>query len=340
MENILNIVFYYVGGLLRQSFVLHAVRSLENSATISSVFPHSLHFLSVHFDPNNIRKYSKLYLKPKYLPRQGILGERFILNVNDHIGWNIFVRGYFDLTAPALGIFFNSVLPGGIFLDIGANIGSSSIGPARQGVQTIAIEASSSVVKDLSANVELNLPVPYTIMNFAVTSPDQSLQTLAEFYSPNGNTAASSLLPSWNPSRRSSRLETVRLTTIDAIVRFLQIKKISLMKLDIEGFEYEALQGAQNALNMSPAVLFEWRPDILLKSGREARDLRALFPEGYHFFGAVSIFDGGKRSVEIKLSEFIPKRPYSSVLAIPDLLIKSDRSVEKFISAGHIDLAL
>ncbi len=49
--------------------------------------------------------------------------------------------------------------------------------------------------------------------------------------------------------QRSSRGETIQLTTIDAVVRQLGLERVDVIKIDIEGAEVRALRGARETLN-------------------------------------------------------------------------------------------
>tara|TARA_R110002051_G_scaffold292072_1_gene356322 strand:- start:15640 stop:16419 length:780 start_codon:yes stop_codon:yes gene_type:complete len=52
--------------------------------------------------------------------------------------------------------------------------------------------------------------------------------------------------------------ETIELTTIDGFCISNQINKIHLLKLDVEGYEYNALLGAKNSLNNIDYIQFEF----------------------------------------------------------------------------------
>lgn len=49
--------------------------------------------------------------------------------------------------------------------------------------------------------------------------------------------------------QRSSRGETIQLTTVDAVVRQLGLERVDVIKMDIEGAEVRALRGARETLN-------------------------------------------------------------------------------------------
>jgi hypothetical protein len=135
-------------------------------------------------------------------------------------------------------------------------------------------------------------------------------------YSPKGNFGASSMFETWNPSLTGTKKELTRTTTLDEIVGWLRIDRITAVKLDIEGAEFEALDGFQHTLNhLRPFVIFEWRPDVFAKSGLQVRDITASFPTGYSFrLIGVRVEDQQARVI---LEPFDPNIPSENVLALP-----------------------
>lgn len=315
MKHSLSTFSYYIGGKLRNQFFLTIVRSIIRAFPLSSVST----FLRKRFDPNDIRKRVQIHLPPRYVSLVDFFGGNLRVNINDHIGWNIYLQGYFDVIHFAAGVLFSKSIPG-VFVDVGANIGSVSIPlAAKRKIEVIAIEASPTVASELEANVALNSPIPYTVINLAVTSPENTKKKrFVPMYSPNGNTAASSLIPQWNPSQISPNIETVRTSTVDEILNFLGIKQISVIKIDVEGSEYQALEGMKNSLGLLPAILFEWRPDVMKRMGKEMNDVRRLFPSEYTFYTIkADVLRNNNNSIELTLGAFKLEQPTENVLAIP-----------------------
>jgi FkbM family methyltransferase len=273
--------------------------------------------LHTGFEPNALRTASNVVFRPKYLDVLGTFGERYRVDVNDHIGWNVFLKGHFDLTPIAVVRWLDRIRPGGVFLDVGANIGSTSIPVAKHGIPSIGIEASPTVLRECAANVALNSPIPLSLLNVAVSSPARCEDgRYAEIFSPSGNAGASSLFATWNPSRAGSKVELVRLTTLDRIISFLGLDHITLIKIDIEGAEFAALEGLRGCLERSrPFVLYEWRPDVFRRSGIEIMDVASLFPSGYAFRAVTSERRVG--AMDIRFAAFQAERAYENVLAIP-----------------------
>jgi hypothetical protein len=89
--------------------------------------------------------------------------------------------------------------------------------------------------------------------------------------------------------------ETVETTTLDVATADLDRSRIRLVKLDLEGAEYAALQGAQRLMREAqPDFLVELEPEHLSRQGTSAADIIGLFKEqGYQFFSILGDEKGG-----------------------------------------------
>lgn len=162
--------------------------------------------------------------------------------------------------------------PGMTFLDVGANIGtfalvaSKIVGP--NGL-VVAIEPNVNNVKLLEISRHLN---GIENMEIHAVAADQKARLLAynNSYS-NGITSA----PDDNIEilLRSTMVPAV---TIDSI---LNGRKIDFCKIDIEGFEYNALRGASNALRDRPMIVSEFSATAV--HGGAVEYLNYLFGFGY-----------------------------------------------------------
>jgi FkbM family methyltransferase len=272
-------------------------------------------YLRIVLDPNEIRRRTNLRMRPIYMTIEGVAGERLRVNLNDHIGWRTCLDSIFDPVPVILADLFCG--PSGVVLDVGANVGTTSIPVAFIGHQVVGVEPSPGILSDLSHSIALNSPIPYTVVNLAAASPETKTDGgYLELYSSEGNFGAGSLLKNWNEGRASRRVELTRSATLDNIVSFLNPGRIDFVKIDIEGFEYEALQGLQGVLEKDrPAAIFEWRPDVMIASQHEVRDLRELFPSSYTFFGVDCTHAPGTAGFTISLINFDPVESYENVMA-------------------------
>lgn len=342
---IISIATYFIGGYCRFRWSLAFVRFANKEIyRYGRVGRYISKQLSMRFDPNDIRKKINIKFSPLYCSSVGIFGEKYRLNINEHIGWNIYLRGYFDIVPPSLAAavykYFNLK---GVFIDIGANIGSSSIGLAKKyGVEVVGIDANTTVSGELSTNVSLNHPIKYSAINVAVTSPQHAqAEDFAEIFSSDGNIAATSLVQGWNPSKnRNMRTGLVKLVTADSVLDFLKIQEVALIKIDVEGFESNTIRGlARTLTRFHPIVLFEWRPDIHNTSSSIVPSIKDLFPEDYIFFG-VDAHLKSKNIFIIEIAGFNESGIYEDVLAISKKTVKDNKKVSEFIQNKFIKVEL
>ena len=153
---------------------------------------------------------------------------------------------------PASREYFN--LSKGVFIDVGANIGKYSVMVGKQLKsigQVISIEASEEIFEILKKNIEINNLKNVTPINLAVSD----IKGTAEFYLASKDLGtAHSLL---EIKHQSKKIE-VKQNTLDNIINDLKIKKVDLIKIDVEGVEPNVLKGAYNILKRDkPKIIFE-----------------------------------------------------------------------------------
>jgi FkbM family methyltransferase len=153
------------------------------------------------------------------------------------------------------------------FVDVGSNVGSYSLKIAQdyknKGVNVIAIEAHPENYKALCRNIEINGFKNVKAINKAV-SDHKGIVTMyerfhigtrvrSEFYS-----LCNTFLAENNIVRPDGKALQVESDTLDNI---LAMDKPSVMKMDIEGAEVMALNGATNTLKRLRKVVVEVHGD-------------------------------------------------------------------------------
>jgi len=137
-----------------------------------------------------------------------------------------------------------------IFIDGGSCIGDYCILLSHFNIRCIAFEPVKSNFAQLTRNIELN-DLETKIAAFPVGLGAHN--ALAKFFFNPVNTGASHLTHKNNPDGCE-----VEICTFDSLVSALKINKDEniLFKLDIEGMEVEAIQGAQNFIRDFPNITF------------------------------------------------------------------------------------
>jgi FkbM family methyltransferase len=218
--------------------------------------------------------------KPEYLFRPSQILRRLIVEVKarpaaalvqlpwnfpirvtptETIGWAIYSRAIYEL--PLTEALFRLARPGDVVVDGGANVGYvTSLLAARVGPTGMvhSFEPNPDAFAHLEQNCQLwrgLAACPTIVAHAEALGPNPGMATL--------HIPASS---AWNGGRASIESSTigepgrrveVRVTALDDLFR--NGEKISVIKLDLEGFEYEALRGMEGLLRERrvKAVVFE-----------------------------------------------------------------------------------
>jgi len=141
-----------------------------------------------------------------------------------------------------------------VVLDVGANIGWHSIRWASQCKDAIvyAFEPSPSTIQILRKNVHKNRLEERV---FVVEKAVSDIEGKSNFFECSDN-AFSSLK---NTKRMAiDNVISVPITTIDNFVQEFKLKNISLIKIDVEGYETEVIKGALKCLN-------DLKPDLFVE---------------------------------------------------------------------------
>jgi FkbM family methyltransferase len=157
----------------------------------------------------------------------------------------------------ALDALKQTIAPGAVVLDVGANVGISAMMMARwcgsEG-HIYAFEPSPTPKKLLAQHLELNgLADRVTISECALSDAEGT----ATFYA--SGISGKSALSKANIGQESEAVK-VPVTTIDSYCEANKIKP-SLIKIDVEGFEFKVLNGARKTMKeVRPRILVELHP--------------------------------------------------------------------------------
>jgi FkbM family methyltransferase len=174
-----------------------------------------------------------------------------------------------DLMEPELRGLERLVTPGGVFVDIGANIGAytlraaSLVGPAGK---VIAVEPGQAALAALRPNIQRNgFEDRVTVAPVAMgdTEGEAKLYHVGAGYDPQ----AFSLLA----DATAQTYETVRLTTLDHLAAEQKLTALDCVKIDAEGVELAVLKGGERTLSaFAPLVVMEMNSAILSRRGDAA----------------------------------------------------------------------
>jgi len=141
-------------------------------------------------------------------------------------------------------IFYDNINEGEVIIDCGANIGEYSllackkVGPTGK---VIAIEPSQKIIEDLKKNFQLNNFKNFEILDVAVSNK-KGFTTLYE----HGISELSSLDPNLLEKPTTNKVH-IQVETLDDIIFSRGLKMVNLLKIDIDGYEFEAILGCKNS---------------------------------------------------------------------------------------------
>lgn len=171
---------------------------------------------------------------------------------------------------------FPQLPPGGACLDVGANIGNHSLHFARHFARVIAFEPHPRIFRllDLNADLAPNL----TAMNLGASSAAGAV-TVPENPRNLGATGIG--------REAAGNSVTFHLARLDDVAEVQALDRLTFIKLDVEGHEPAALEGArQTILRHRPVIAIEVLPDEIADGSSASLDL--LRGMGYtHFYEPV-----------------------------------------------------
>jgi len=147
--------------------------------------------------------------------------------------------------------------PGMGFVDVGANVGLYSLFAARKVGESgvvLAIEASSRECWQLQRNVQLNALTNVRVVNVAVTNRTGEVDLMVAPAAHGGHNT----LGGFAYGTPLEHKERVRAARIDDLVPEQGLSRVDMVKMDIEGAELAAIQGAEQTLG-------KFRPLLLLE---------------------------------------------------------------------------
>lgn len=177
-------------------------------------------------------------------------GQRMALYANDHIGLSIYIDGIYEKEEINDVINLMSILKidtsKGVAIDIGANIGNHTIIFSKIFGYVFSFEPNPFTFQILNFNSQFLLNVK--TFNFGLSDKNEKLELFEDI----SNYGASSAVY----KKSESRSTTIEVRSLDSMEE--NFSNLKLMKIDVEGMEYDVLRGAKNIIEKNkPIILFE-----------------------------------------------------------------------------------
>jgi FkbM family methyltransferase len=190
--------------------------------------------------------------------------------------------------------------PNGTFVDVGAHIGYYSLkaaGMVGPSGHVLAIEPNPQTLPKLRGNIQASDARAVTVWPVACAESESTLQFYA---SPRSNTGESSLSKENASQDGAATATSVRARPLDDIVKEAKLDRVDVIKIDVEGAEFEVLKGAvQTLAAYHPVLIIELVPSQLKSMGTSVDEVtRFLNARGY----------AESRHVDLANVEFVPAK--------------------------------
>jgi FkbM family methyltransferase len=166
---------------------------------------------------------------------------------------------------------------GGVFLDVGANIGVFAVAAAirvGKGGRVVAFEPDQRTRRLLAANLERHRVADIVEVRSEAVGEVSGVRNFRSYE--NGTVSGFGAAPeTFQPGRLLDEVPVGVVTLGDAVEG-----PADMVKIDVEGFEAEVLAGARSLLDRSPdaVLLLEFNPASMRSAGRTPAELLDLLP--------------------------------------------------------------
>jgi FkbM family methyltransferase len=209
-------------------------------------------------------------------------GQSYSGNMTNFIDWNVFYYGAFQLhEVRLLGAIADALRASGKplnFFDVGANIGHHSLFMSRHADRVFSFEPFSVVREEMVR--KLNHAGIDNVTIFPVALGDRN--ETGTFHPPTGSNQGTGTLGSMLPDNASSEEISVQVVRGDDFFAANQLPPITLLKMDVEGYETKALEGLRETIRRDrPPIFVEIQKEEYVGSashkGTSVKDL--LYPD-------------------------------------------------------------
>jgi FkbM family methyltransferase len=204
-------------------------------------------------------------------------------NLNSYIDWNVYFFGAYEHETLKLFEYILSKINCRTVLDIGANVGHHSLFISGFAKQVICLEPFPIFFKLIEEKISINCIENIVAYNIGLSNKNEELL----YYSPSenqSNKGTGSFIKDYNTGISPSIM--LMLTSGDEFVKDYKIEDIDFIKIDVEGFEKEVLEGISMLINKnSPIIFMEFSAITALKVG-SFENLKIMFHNNYKFYYA------------------------------------------------------
>jgi FkbM family methyltransferase len=246
------------------------------------------------FERGKFRILSSVFL-PLLAPKPGTpsvtklsYGLRMKIDPSEFLQAHLYLFGSYEL--PTIRHIRSFLTPGAVCIDVGAQMGYLSLAMATSAGRQTAVHAFEP--EDINAarfreNMALNNIQNVQLHREAVSNIEGTLHL---FLSKTANAGTHSTL--YNERTVTEESIQIPATTLDAFARATNLPRLDLIKVDVEGAEFEVIQGADSVLRTyRPRVILELCDRLQIERGLSSRQIKEFMVERH--YSAYTIADDG-----------------------------------------------
>jgi len=236
-----------------------------------------------------IRYFVNLDIISSWEYETNFFGFRYKGNLNSFLDWYVYFYGAYEKEVLFFLRDLVSKRVDPIFLDVGANVGQHSLFMSKYCQQVHAFEPYEKVRNRLLEKITLNNIDNITVHGVGLGDRDEYL----DYYAPIGaNLATGSFLP--GHGRNNNRLlGKLKLVKGDDFLSSLNLDRVDLIKIDVEGFEQFVLIGLKETIATYRLWIFLEFSESTQETLSNSRGLSEILPAGYDIleFNVYNILD-------------------------------------------------
>jgi len=192
--------------------------------------------------------------------------------------------------------FMNNINKDDIIIDVGANIGEFSLIAAKKvghKGKVISIEPLKQAVSWLEKNFMINGFSNYEILEKAVGKNKRTMTLFKR-----SDSSETGILDPNISEKKLVNTGEIIVDTIDDIISSRNIKKVEMLKIDVEGFEYEVLCGCKNSFKEKKIkkIICEIHSSFLKKKGLDKNSIYTILKENEF---SISVLDSSEERSHI-----------------------------------------
>lgn len=207
-------------------------------------------------------------------------GLKYKGNLNTFIDWSVYFYGAYEKAILFLMRDLVKERKNSVFIDVGANVGQHSIFMSRFCSEVHAFEPYKRVSKLLISKLLYNNLPNIFVHNVGLGAKSEFL----DFYAPVGCNIGTGSFVVEHAKGNNIKIGKLKIVNGDLYISKLQLKRLDLVKIDVEGFEKYVLIGLRDTLEKyRPAVIMEYSE--ITRDSLTIQELRGILPKAYTIKG-------------------------------------------------------